>query len=166
MIQTERINLKLLTPSDLEEALNMFQEPNTFQYIRPLQGKTREEYLSFLQVKLKEIETQKGYYWVVRHQDSGEFIGAINLTPISGTDQIQIGWQIRDQFRRQGYASEAAQLAFDYGLHETPFHPIYAVFEKANIASERILQKLGFRYFQTFREKERVLEKYIFDFEK
>jgi RimJ/RimL family protein N-acetyltransferase len=60
---------------------------------------------------------------------------------------MQLGWQIKTAFRKQGYASEAAQCALDFAIADTTIDPVYAVFVKENIASERILMKLAFKYF-------------------
>ena len=162
-MKTDRATLSLLTESAFDEVLKMFKEPETFKYIKPFQNKTRGAYLEFLKLKIRQIESGKGYYWVIRSIYSSDFIGAINLTPIPGTGQIQIGWQIKNKFRRQGYAYETAKAALEFALAETKFRPIYAVFEKGNVASEKILKKLNFNFHETEIKDTIELKKYIYD---
>ncbi|MEZ4918559.1 MAG: GNAT family N-acetyltransferase [Saprospiraceae bacterium] len=155
--------MKLLTPSDFPEALEMFHEPETFKYIAPLANKSDAEYLDFLNLKHQQILDKTGYYWVVRNRINGDFIGGINLTPIPDTGQKQIGWQLKAAYRKQGIAFEAAQLALEFGLNHTNFYPIYAVFHPENIASQRILEKLGFDFLEAFSKAGEPLKKYIFE---
>ena len=49
----------------------------------------------------------------------------------------------------------------EFALDQTSLRAIYAVYEQENIASQRIIEKLNFRYHETFREGSRVLNKYV-----
>lgn len=144
---SSRATLSLLGRSDFPDVLDMYSEPDTFKYIKGLQNKSEQEYLEFLERKLQEIETGAGYYWMARLSGSAGFVGAINLTPIVGQpDRIQIGWQLKGQFRGQGYASELAEPVFRFGIDKLGLRTIYGVFEPENLASKRILEKLGFTF--------------------
>lgn len=148
-MQTERTLMQLFTPNDISEVLELFFEEDTFKYIAPLQNKSREEYVAFLNKKLHEIKTGTGHYWVVRLLEDNSFIGAINLTPIPNSERIQIGWQFKRKYWGQGYAYEAAKAAFDFGVNDLKLEEIYGVFVPENLASEKILSRLGFSSFET-----------------
>lgn len=160
-MKTERLHLKLIESSDINEVLDMFNEEEAFKYIRPLQNKNTAFYLDFLNLKIEEIKLKKGFYWMVRNYHS-KLVGAINLTPIPYTDNIQIGWQIRKQFRKQGFAFEASKAVLKFTLTQTDFDPIFSVFEKENIASKKILNKLNFEFYESVDYNGIELKKYIF----
>ena len=158
---TANLTLELLTKSDFEEVLTLLLEPDMFKYIKTHQDKSAAYHLKFLELKLKQISNGGGYYWLAR--DSAEnLVGAINLTPISATDQVQIGWLIKSEFRGMGYAYESAKSVLDFGIKKTNFNPIYGVFEAENVASEKILEKLDFKFHESFLEAEVLIKKYIF----
>lgn len=159
---SDRCYMQLLAETDFPEVLQMFSEPEVWTFIQPWKGKTREEYTDFLKLKLREIRSALGYYWLIRENESNELIGAINVTPIPRTDHIQIGWMVREKFQKQGFAFEGAQMAMQFVLNQTDIDPVYAVYDRENIASEKIIQKLGFHRFETFSEGDRTLHKYVF----
>ena len=159
-MKTDRITLSLITQEDLPEVLDMFQEPDTFKYIKPLLGKTKESYRSFLQLKIEQIESGAGYYWVVRDCKSMDLIGCINVTPIPNTDRTQIGWQICNAHQQKGYAYEAAKLAMEFVESNTTITTVYAVYERENIASEKIIHKLNFDFYETKMEENSFLKIY------
>ena len=160
-MNTANLTLELLTRSDFEEVLIMLLEPDMFKYIKPHQDKSAAYHLKFLELKLNQISNGEGYYWLARNK-GGSLLGVINLTPIPETDQVQIGWLIKTEFRGLGYAYEAAKSALDFGIKKTNFNPIYGVFEAENVASEKILEKLDFKFHESFMEDEVLIKKYIF----
>ena len=139
----------------------MFKEPDIFIYIKPHQNKSDEAYDDFLNLKLQQTQTGSGFYWLVR-DINGELAGAINLTPIPDTGEMQIGWMIKNKYRGRGIAYDAAKMALEFGLKKTDFNPIYGVFEEENIASEKILEKLNFKFHTSFMEGDNVLKQYIY----
>lgn len=162
MLETSRTYLKLLKESDFDDVLEMFAGEYIFKYIKPHKNKTKQDHIAFLNLKMNQIKSKSGFYWVVRSKQSNEFIGAINLTPIPKTDKIQIGWMIVLKHHQKGFAFESAEAVFKFALFETDFNPIYGVFEKENSASERILSKLGFTLNTSWFENEVEVCKYIF----
>jgi ribosomal-protein-alanine N-acetyltransferase len=155
------IALRLVQSKDFNALLEMFHEPETFKYIKPLENKSDAFYLSFLELKLKQSQSKEGFYWVILNPNE-EILGAINLTPIPNTSDMQLGWQVKKSWHKQGIASSASKLALEFALEHTSIDPIYAVFEKENLASKKILDKLNFEHFRSESKNGEQLEKYIF----
>lgn len=154
--------MSLLSEKDFPEVFEMFEEPDIFQYICPDEIRTSETNTEFLNLKLTEIATGKWFYWLLRSSSDNSLIGAINVTPIPGTDETQIGWMIRKRFQKQGFAYEAAQKTMEFILNKTNHSLIYSVYDIENIASEKIIEKLGFTYHKSFSEGSNRLNKYVF----
>jgi len=143
-METARTRLTLLTEEDLPAMTALSQEEDTFKFIRKLQVMTAEQYHAFLQTKLQQIKDGSGYHWAVWSKTDGAFIGAVNLNPIFGTSKLQIGCQLKRDYWGQGYASELMKRLVEFGLEELRLPAVYGVFEKDNIVSRRLLQRLGF----------------------
>jgi ribosomal-protein-alanine N-acetyltransferase len=148
-MQTERTLLTLLEEADLPDMMEMAREPDTFKYLKFLQVMTDEEYGRFLQGKLEQIRNKTGYHWAVRLLSDGTFIGAVNLNPIRGTPQLQIGCQLKRAWWRQGFASELMQRLLIFAVDDLRLTEIYGVFEKDNFISRQLLVKLGFVWQET-----------------
>jgi len=75
-------------------------------------------------------------------QDSGEIIGAIRLSP-SGTEPDLAIW-IFKQYRNMGYGSKSFLLGLEYCYNELGLTEVWAGCYENNVASMRMLEKLGF----------------------
>lgn len=98
----------------------------------------------------------------MRDPQTLEFMGAINLNEIQNSDDMQIGWQIKENFRHQGLAYLGAQMALDFAIDNTEITTIYGVFQADNLASDRILNKLRFSLEGINMQNEVLLHRYIF----
>ncbi|QCK16772.1 GNAT family N-acetyltransferase [Mangrovivirga cuniculi] len=156
-IITNRATLTLLELNDFEDMLSLFLEKDMFKYISPHKDKSREERLEFLNLKLTDNKSGRGYYWVARDSKSNDLIGAINLTPIPESNDLQIGWMISNAYRGKGMATELAQAAKNFFIENLNTDHIFAVFEEGNIASEKIIKKLNFKPHKTFKEDETTI---------
>jgi RimJ/RimL family protein N-acetyltransferase len=86
---------------------------------------------------------------------TGELVGHVSLT-VEPHGQGEIGFIFNPDHQRRGYATEAAAavlaVAFDvYGLHR-----VFGRLEARNLASARVLEKLGMRREALLRENEWV----------
>ena len=146
MLNTERTIMSPLQKDDYEDVLGMFHETDTFKYIRPLDGKSDEWYRSFLDGKRRIIDEGKGYYWIVRQLENGRDIGSANLYAFMDTDMIQLGCQLKSAYWGNGYATELMARVLDFALGDFGLDVVYGFFQPDNIASRRILNRLGFSF--------------------
>jgi RimJ/RimL family protein N-acetyltransferase len=151
-LSTERTKLNLLSSNDFPDVLSMFQEEDTFKYIAPLKGKSEFEYRQFLLSRLQLIQNKKGYYWIARCLDTDEFIGAINLTPFQNNEKLQLGFQLKRKFWSKGYGFELSEKVLNHALSNLQLPIVYGFYQKENIASGKILHKLGFKYKRSKKE--------------
>ena len=143
-METVRTSLMPLTKNDFPDMLAMLGEPETAFYIKHLQNLSRTEYKSILDNRLAQLDKRAGYHWTARLKSSNTFIGALNLSPIPNTTMMQIGFQFRTKYWNHGFASELAKKVLEFGIHQIGLQTIYGVFETENIASRKVLEKLGF----------------------
>lgn len=66
-----------------------------------------------------------------------------NLEP---TSDWEVGWHLRRSAWGSGYASEAGAAALDYGLRTLLLPQIFAVVDSANLASRKVVERLGMIY--------------------
>lgn len=95
-------------------------------------------------------------------KDGGAFIGSVGIVPtlvpwgaLKGdaedhllSPEIGLFWGIMPEFRRRGYATEAARALRDYLFAELNARQAVATTERDNIASRRTMKKLGMRLFE------------------
>lgn len=96
--------------------------------------------------------------------DDGEPVGSVQLYPINdGQGWANLGYWIVPDRQENGYATEACELVIEYGFAELRLHRISAVTMAPNVASQRVLERLGFVHEGTNREAAFVDGEYVDD---
>lgn len=104
---------------------------------------------------LTPLESQSDHWarhgfgdWAIEHH--GRFAGVAEIhyawpgpTGIS-TDEVEAGWEIEEELRGHGIATEAMRAAIDDAWARTGADHIVAYIRSGNAVSHRVAQKLGF----------------------
>lgn len=81
----------------------------------------------------------------VFERTTGELLGSVELDGIDlRRGQAELGYWVRSDRTRRGYAAEAAWAALRYGFETLRLHKVRADVAVGNTASARVLDKLGF----------------------
>ncbi|GIN60209.1 putative N-acetyltransferase YnaD [Robertmurraya siralis] len=84
-------------------------------------------------------------------RDENLVIGHIVFHKYFGDHTYEIGWVFNPKYYNHGYASEAAQGILKFGFEDMHLHRVIATCQPENIASSRVMEKIGMRkegYFQ------------------
>ena len=100
--------------------------------------------------------------WAADEKLTGNFVGSFAIIPIEGTEDIQLGYAFLKENWGKGFASELTKAGLDYYFKNTNAHHIYAIAEKANIASHNVLLKNSFVPDGTKKEDNKELLKFIY----
>lgn len=96
------------------------------------------------------IEHMYGFYrcglWLVFEKKSGKLIGrcGFGIADYLEEAELDLGYLIDRDFRRQGYAQEAVRAVLSYGRERLDLTKIAAYVQEENEASRGLLFKLGF----------------------
>jgi RimJ/RimL family protein N-acetyltransferase len=82
--------------------------------------------------------------WAVIEQESGDYLGRVGLrwTEYDDRAAVEVLWAIDPDRHDEGFASEAAAAALDYGT-ELELDDIVALILPINLASQRVAGKIG-----------------------
>ncbi len=94
--------------------------------------------------------------WAVCLKESGEMIGDCGLTMqnIGGVIRPEIGYHIRADQQRKGYAKEAARAVRDWTFANTPFGEIYSYMKYTNTPSAKTAMSYGCRQVDEYPDEE------------
>lgn len=79
-------------------------------------------------------------------KSTGAFCGTIGLHVSPENERAELGYWIGIPFWNRGYTTEAARGMIEYGFGVMRLRRIYAMHYSNNLASGRVLQKLGMKY--------------------
>ena len=161
IVSTTRTIASPLQKKDFKAILEMYLEPDSNTFVRPLLNKTEDFYHSFLEGRCNQNKDSIGF-WVVRSQESDELIGTINLNYMDAIKGHHIGCHLRKQFWGLGYASELLSELLEYGLNVKKLKQIYGLVEKEHDVSKKMLLKIGLKYHKDFELDGCLLEQYLY----
>jgi RimJ/RimL family protein N-acetyltransferase len=83
--------------------------------------------------------------WLVREAISSELVGFCGfLQIIPDHSEPQLVYALLERFTGCGYATEMARTAIKVAVEDAHFTTIYASVDACNVASVRVLQRIGF----------------------
>jgi RimJ/RimL family protein N-acetyltransferase len=83
---------------------------------------------------------------------SGQLVGHMVFRPWFGRATHEIGWAIASGHQGRGYATEAACALMDFAFGTLRCHRLVATCQPENVASWRVMEKLGMRREAHFRQ--------------
>jgi RimJ/RimL family protein N-acetyltransferase len=97
-----------------------------------------------------ELDNQRQHgfqYWPIFLHEGREHAGCCGLRPYRPEDKVlEMGFQLRPEHWGKGLASEAAAAVVDYAFERAGVLALSAGHHPENRASQRVLEKIGFRY--------------------
>lgn len=73
-------------------------------------------------------------------------IGSIGLFNVEKSGQCELGYSIGSAWWGYGYATEAAAAVLEFAFQKMQVHRVYASHHIENLASGKVLEKIGMHY--------------------
>lgn len=150
VFETERLIVRRYnnTKADYDNYFSLQGNEAVMQYIRPAQ--TREDSDAKFEETILNVPPHPFLgRWAVDEKSSGKFVGSFVIIPMpDDVEKIQLGYSFVPAYWGKGFATEVTKAGLDYFRDQTPLTEIYAVTETPNIASQKVLLKNGFQFFE------------------
>ncbi len=147
VLETERLVLRELCADDAVFILQLVNEPSWLRFIGDKGIKTLEAARNYILKGPVEMCGRLGFgLWLVELKEGGIPVGICGLIKRESLEDIDIGFAFLPAYWRRGHALEAASAAMSYGKKALRLKRIVAVMSPDNYASDRLLEKLGFRF--------------------
>jgi len=149
ILETERTKIRPLTPKDAEHFYMLNQDPEVLKYTGDNPFETVEAAKEFL-VQYDQYEKYGIGRWAVINKENEEFLGWCGLKFTEKLNEYDIGFRFFRKHWNNGYATESAKACVELGLNKFKFPEIIARAMKDNLASIRVLEKIGLVYDRDF----------------
>ena len=146
ILETQRLFLREMCMNDyaalyavLGDADNMRHYPYSFD-----QARVR----AWIERNMNRYRENGFGLWAVCLRDTGELIGDCGLTlqSIDGETLPEIGYHIRRDCQRRGYAREAALAVRNWAFQNTDYPALYSYCKFSNAASIKTAESIGMRF--------------------
>ncbi len=152
MIETKRLLLREMTAQDFDALCRVLTDPDIMQHYPSVFNETGVQ--NWINKNMERYRIFGFGLWAVCLKDTGEVIGDCGLTMqlIDGQIKPEIGYHIRKDHQRQGYAKEAALAVRDWVFTNTPFQVVYSYMKHTNEPSAKTALAYGCKQVDSFRD--------------
>ena len=154
MIETPRLRLREMGPMDHAALCRIFCDAETMAYYpAPFDEEKVAQWIK----RNRERYRVFGFgLWAVCLKETGEMIGDCGLTMqrIHNVIRPEIGYHIRGDQQRKGYAAEAAAAVRDWTFGNTPFGVVYSYMKQANLPSVKTALSYGCKQVDAYTDEQ------------
>ncbi|MCL1602934.1 GNAT family N-acetyltransferase [Succinatimonas hippei] len=143
-LSTGRIGFSLWQDSDLSLAKLLWGDPCVTQFICASGRFSERDIEQRLQTEIENYYSFKVQYWPLFDLASNNLIGCCGLRP-GLKESYELGFHLRPQFWHKGLAFEAANEVIKYAAAKLKVKELIAGHHPHNLASQKVLLKLGFK---------------------
>lgn len=144
-IETERLVLRQWRASDVVPNTAMLSDPLSGRYITGDGKPITEPFNGW-----RNSAIMAGHWvlhgvgmFVVEEKSSGTFVGRVGPFFPPGWPGFEVGWGIAKEFRRKGYAVEAARVTINWSFATFELDKIIHCIDRTNAPSQAVARRLG-----------------------
>ena len=145
-IETPRLLLRQLTLDDAEDLYRIYSHPDSFKYMSNEKPLLWEQTRTLIDSFTEHWQRHKFGVWAVVYKPNQKLIGHCGFKFLENTPEVQIGYLLLKSFWGIGLGTEAASAALRYGFEVAQLKRIVAIAKPENIASRRVMEKIGMKY--------------------
>ena len=144
VLQTERLTLRPLVAADAELYAGMRYHPEVAKWLMPSDGDPVGA--ARAAIERFELGWQDRRYapWGIFR--NGDLIGHGGLNFVPEFGETEVLWALHPDAWKQGYATETARAALDYGFKDLGLDLIFAITRPDNRPSQAVMTRLGMTY--------------------
>lgn len=145
LLESERLILRWFIPEDFELSRHLDIDEEVKKFIGPALEEDKIKTRFEKAIILGKVQHKLGK-WMAVEKETGKAIGWFVLTFTEDTSLIEIGYRFKKEFWGKGYATEMSKVLLKHGFETCNLEKIIGVTSSENIASQKVLLKIGLRY--------------------
>jgi len=158
-IETERLLLREMKENDFDALYEVLADADIMQHYPYTFDESRVR--NWIQRNIERYRIFGFGLWAVCLKETGKMIGDCGLAMqlIGGEIKPEIGYHIRSDKQRNGYAKEAAIAVRDWTFNNTPFQIIYSYMKYTNEPSVKTAISYGCKQVGEYKDDENEITK-------
>lgn len=150
---TERLRLRRFTAADAGHLHALDNDPEVMRYINGGAPVTLAVITADILPVFLLYDAGGGPlgFWAAEVQETGAFVGWFSLRPTGAPGVLALGYRLRRDAWGRGYATEGARALLDRAFGELDARRVVATTYEHNLASRRVMAKLGMTLARRFR---------------
>jgi len=159
VIELERLRLRRFKLSDLQNMIELESDPDVMKFTPSRVSLSAERSKERLEDLIsKEASNGNLGAWAAEFKDSGDFLGFFMLLNRE-LEFTELGFMIVKRHWGKGLTAEAARGLVDYAFTKLKLPGISAATTQDNLASKKVLAKVGFSFDKKISISDKILQK-------
>ena len=153
ILETERLFLREMTMDDFDALYAVLSDAEIMQHYPYTFDEERVR--SWIERNMDRYKNDGFGLWAVCLKETGEMIGDCGLTlqNIDGQMLPEIGYHIRKDQQRKGYAKEAAAAVRDWAFQNTEYPALYSYCKYTNVGSFKTAESIGMHFEKEYEDE-------------
>ncbi|MDX1932792.1 MAG: GNAT family N-acetyltransferase [Capsulimonadales bacterium] len=144
LLHGSHLTLRPIRISDAESMFDFATDPEVTRYLPWEADTTLTAVRSWLSEQVQRRQHGHSLAFAIVDRETGVMIGSTDLMDLKvRRGQAELGYLLSRHYWNRGLMSEATTLTVDFAFRELHLQKIYAWVDQANVASRRVLEKLG-----------------------
>jgi len=154
VLTTERLRLRAITEADTPSMIAIFGDPQVLRFLDGEPITTPERAEGLVRWFAGNFERREAIRWGITLHRDDTVIGTCGFHRWDRSHfHVEIGYDLASAYWGRGYMTEAMREVIGWCFSHLGVHRIEGDCTDGNLASERVMRKLGFRYEGTWRER-------------
>ncbi|NQV41969.1 MAG: GNAT family N-acetyltransferase [Candidatus Marinimicrobia bacterium] len=148
-LETQRLILREFTELDIENLVDLDSDPQVTLFINGGKPTAREQVTEQILPRIMKYyrDLDRQGLWAAIEKSSGAFMGWFHLRPNrTNAAETELGYRLKQKYWGQGLATEGSLALVKKGFEELGLDVIMAIADPANIASRRVMEKVGLKF--------------------
>lgn len=146
VLKTERLVLRQITEQDSMDMMEYFSDPEVMKYYGLQPFHSKQEALDEVEWYTNIFQTNIGIRWGITLAGQDKLIGSCGFhNRDKRHHRTDIGYELAREYWNKGIMAEAIKAVVTYGYTNYEINRVQALVEPENMASRRLLEKVGFK---------------------
>lgn len=149
ILSTDRLLLRKIRKQDVKAIYqNWACDKEVTKYLNWKAHESINTTKAIVSLWLKRYDNDYFFQWGIEYKENGRLIGTISLFDYKN-DSLELGYCLEKNYWNQGIMSEACMKVIRFAFEDVNVKYLRAKHIDQNIASQKVLEKCGFKYVRT-----------------
>ena len=146
VLHTQRLSLIEIGHQHCANLYQLFNNPAVTEFFPVIPIKEEQDLLPMIALFKTRYSEKTGIRWGIALKGQTNLIGTIGFNSYTAKHKASLVYAILPEYWGNGYAQEAINEVVKFGISELEINRFEAEVMPGNVASEKVLEKLGFSY--------------------
>jgi len=162
-VMTERLILRPFAKKDAAELHRILNQEGILKYFPGPGSPSMEKAQRFVAHQMEQWGEVGYAWWAVELKETGRLVGWNGLQYLPETEETEIGFLLDKDHWGQGLTTEAGLVGLRFGFETVKLAEIIALAHPENLASQRVIEKLGLRFVEEAEYFDMAVRRFVLD---